>query len=60
MPVESKSMIVKFKHLVYLCVAFVGSIAVSFPLSTMARSITPDLEKDGWKVLGFPGKIETR
>ena len=50
----------KYKSLLALSVAFIGSIAVSFPLPTMAGSITPDLEQDGWKVFGFPGKAETQ
>lgn len=58
--VDCESAIVNFKSLVIPGVAFICLIAVFFALPTVARSITPDLEQDGWKVLAFPGKIETR
>lgn len=40
--------------------AFVCLIAAVLALPTMARSITPGLEHEGWQVLALPGKIETR
>ena len=37
-----------------------GVTAIALPTGSVALAVTPDLERAGWQVLAFPGKVETR
>lgn len=41
-------------------VVLIGALAITVPAASKGLRVTPDLGGAGWKVLGFPGKAETR
>ncbi len=41
-------------------VILMGVTAIALPIDAVALAVAPDLEREGWQVLAFPGKVETR